>query len=82
MSLNKHMNTKHIHEDIDYSNEKVSECVSECINALFQMEFVEGEQVYECNVCNKGFDKSDEIKTHIEEEKKQGYLNKNKQRHK
>ena len=70
VSLNKHMNTKHVHEDIDYSNEKESECVSECINDLFQMEFVEGEQVYACNVCSKCFDKSDKIKRHIEKEHK------------
>ena len=44
--------------------------MSECIDDLFQMEFVEGEQVYACNVCNEGFDKSDEIKTHIEKEHK------------
>ena len=70
VSLNKHMNTKHVHEQIDFSNKKESECVSECIDDLFQMEFVEGEQVYACNVCNEGFDKSDKIKTHIEKEHK------------
>ena len=70
VSLNNHMNTKHVHEQIDFSNKKESECVSECIDDLFQMEFVEGEQVYACNVCNKGFDKSEEMKTHIEKEHK------------
>ena len=37
VSLNKHMNTKHVHEQIDFSNKKESECVSECIDDLFQM---------------------------------------------
>ena len=70
VSLKKHKNTKHLHEDADCSNKEESESVSDCINDLFQMEFIEDEQVYACNVCNKGFDKNKEIKKHIEKEHK------------
>ena len=33
---------------------------------LFQLEIVEGEELYACNVCNEGFEKEGEIKKHIE----------------
>ena len=41
VSLKKHKNTKHLHEDVDCSNKEESESVSDCINDLFQMEYVE-----------------------------------------
>ena len=75
-SLNKHTSTKHVHEDIEYFNKEESECVSDCFNDWFQMEFVEGEQVYACNVCSKCFDKSDKIKRHIEKEHKDVQISK------
>ena len=34
---------------------------------MFQIEVVEGEQVYACNICNEGFDQDAEIKKHIGE---------------
>ena len=68
--MKKHMNTKQTHEGVDKSNKEESESLSDCINDLFQMEFIEGEQVYACNVCNKGFDMNEEIKMHIEKEHK------------
>ena len=32
---------------------------------LFQIEVLEGEEVYTCNICNEGFDKTDKVKKHI-----------------
>ena len=32
---------------------------------LFQMEFLEGEIVYACNVCNEGLDTENDVKKHI-----------------
>ena len=39
---------------------------SDDIEDLFQIEIVEGEELYAYNVCNEGFEKDDEIKRHIE----------------
>ena len=36
------------------------------IEDLFQIEIVEGEELYVCNVYNEGFEKDDEIKRPIE----------------
>ena len=41
---------------------------SDGIEDLFQIEIVEGEELYACNVCNEGFEKDDEIKRHIEKD--------------
>ena len=35
------------------------------------MEMVEGEQLYACNVCDEGFEKSDQIRKHIESNHKE-----------
>ena len=40
----------------------------EGIEDLFQIEIVEGKELYACNVCNEGFEKNDEIKKHIEKD--------------
>ena len=32
---------------------------------MFQIEYLEGEQVYACNICNEGFDEKSEIRGHI-----------------
>ena len=34
---------------------------------MFQIKIIEGEQVFDCNICNEGFDQDAEIKYHIEE---------------
>ena len=49
--MKKHMNTKQTHEGVDKSNKEESESLSDCINDLFQMEFIEGEQVMQCAMC-------------------------------
>ena len=40
---------------------------SDCFEAedYFQIEIVEGETVYVCNICNKGLDNENEITKHI-----------------
>ena len=35
------------------------------IDEHFQIEFLEGEQVFACNICDEGFDIEDENKKHI-----------------
>ena len=35
------------------------------IDDLFQIEIVEAERVYACNVCNEGFDKDEVVRTDI-----------------
>ena len=68
--MKKHTNTKHpiqkIEEneikskEIDYNLEGI-----ESIEDLFQLEVVDGDELYACNVCDQGFDIEDEIKKHI-----------------
>ena len=41
---------------------------SDGIEDLFQIEIVEGEEIYACNVCNEGFEKNNKIKRHIEKD--------------
>ena len=38
------------------------------IEDLFQIEIVEGKRLYACNVCNEGFEKTNDIKKHIEKD--------------
>ena len=70
MSLKKHINTKHplqnmeeeeiSSKEIDYNLDGI-----ESIEDLFQLEFLDGDQMYACNVCDQGFDIENEIKKHI-----------------
>ena len=39
-----------------------TDCYYEGIDDMFQIEIIEGEQVYACNICNEGFDQDAEIK--------------------
>ena len=39
--------------------------IFDSIDDLFQIEILEGEEVYACNVCDQGFDRDVEIRTHI-----------------
>ena len=71
MSLKKHVNTKHPLQNTQYikkgkSHSKSEDFVFDGIDDLFQIEILEGEQVYACNVCDQGFDRDEEIRTHIE----------------
>ena len=38
---------------------------------MFTLEVLDGEQIYDCNVCDNGFDSEDEIKKHIKEDHKE-----------
>ena len=78
LSLKKHINTKHAPKYDQLANPEESDATeTECsfegfedIDDMFQLEIVEDEQVFACNICNEGFDKHDEIKKHIEENHK------------
>ena len=69
VSLKKHRNTKHtVRYDQaakDFSD-GVEDCGLEGIEDMFQLEVLEGKEIYACNICNEGFDTNDEIKNHIE----------------
>ena len=75
VSLKKHINTRHPHDTVESSSAEINlhevACVLSCIDDLFQMEIVEGEQLYACNVCDEGFEKSDQIRNHIENNHKE-----------
>ena len=64
VSLKKHMNTKHPPTIIKTNNIN-EDPMLDGIDEHFQIEFLEGEQVYACNICDEGFDIEDEIKKHI-----------------
>ena len=69
-SLKKHINTKHEPQSIETNNKEEekfieTDCVLDGIDDLFQIEIIEGEEVYACNVCDEGFDRNDEIRRHI-----------------
>ena len=38
---------------------------------MFQLEVLDGEQVYACNVCDNGFESEDKIIKHIKEDHKE-----------
>ena len=70
VSLKKHRNTKHSLQNNGESEVKLinKDCTLEGfegIEDLFQIEVLDGEEVYACNVCNEGFDREDEIMKHI-----------------
>ena len=65
MSLEKHTNTK-LKLDNHETKNKEPDHISDGIYDLFQMEILDSEEVYACNVCNEGFDTADEVKKHIE----------------
>ena len=74
LSLNKHMTTKHESKSDQLANQKEIDAIEtvcsfegiEVIEDMFQLEIVEDEQVFACNICNEGFDKHNEVKKHIE----------------
>ena len=62
---NKHINTKHPIQNVETPDDKSSGL--EGIDDMFQIEYLEGEQVYACNICDEGFDEESEIRGHIVE---------------
>ena len=64
VSLKKHINAKHAPLPMDYDKEE-SHPLSEGVQDLFQIEVLEGVEVFACNVCDEGFDKEDEVSNHI-----------------
>ena len=70
LQLKKHFNTKHPNKCVETADEKKSgvnnaNCTLDGINDMFQIEIVDGEQVYVCSICDEGFDTDDEIRNHI-----------------
>ena len=74
LSLNKHINTKHPPKHDEVANIEESNRIEpdffmegiEDIEDMFQLEVVEDEQLFVCNICIEGFQKHDNIKKHIE----------------
>ena len=70
MSMKNHIDSKHLFQNIE-RNESISskrDCSLEGIEGiedLFQLEVLDGEDIYACNVCDQGFDRENEIKKHI-----------------
>ena len=60
-TLRKNINTKHSNENSKTHDHMTDE------NDMFQIEIVENETVYACNICDQGFEGSDEVKKHITE---------------
>ena len=65
MERNKHINTNHTVKSVETPDDTISGI--EGIDDMFQIEFLEGEQVYACNICDEAFDKEAEIKDRIVE---------------
>ena len=64
VTLKKHVNTKHPHLVTEHKYQE-EDIVLNCVQELFQIEALEGEQVFACNVCNEGFDIEDNVRKHI-----------------
>ena len=69
VSLKKHMNTKHPPTEIKTKNIEEDPMLNG-IDEHFQIEYLAGEQVYACNICDEGFDIEDKIKIHISKDHK------------
>ena len=64
------MNTKHgsLHKDNDEhesKEERNEESLDADLEDLFQIEVVDGEIFYVCNICNEGVDNENMIKRHM-----------------
>ena len=69
MSLKKHRNTKHVvsyDESAKGSPNYNRDFIVEGIEDMFQMEILDGEEVYACKICDEGFDPDDKVKRHLE----------------
>ena len=76
VSFKKHMNTKHplqnnVESEVKSMNKDCTLEGFEGIEDLFQIEVLDGEEIYACNVCNEGFDREDEIMKHISDDHKE-----------
>ena len=76
LSFKKHINTKHpIQNNEEHEIKSIRiDCTLdgiEGIEDLFQMEILDGEEIYACNVCDQGFDREDEIKKHVLDDHKE-----------
>ena len=72
MSMQNHIDNKHPSQNIEEkeSNSLKRDCTLEGIEGikdLFQLELLDGEDIYACNICDQGFDREDKIKKHIVE---------------
>ena len=72
VTMKKHMNTKHgsLHKDNDeheYKEKRKEESLDADLEDFFQIEVVDGETLYVCNICNEGVDNENMIKRHMHE---------------
>ena len=65
MSLKKHTNTKPKLKNHETKNREPDH-ILDGICDLFQMEILDSDEVFACNVCNDGFDTADKVKKGIE----------------
>ena len=63
ITMRKHINTKHLKEDTKYESTKYDFMIDK--DDMFQIEIVEGNMVYACNVCDEGYDSIEEVNNHI-----------------
>ena len=70
MSMMNHIDSKHLFQNIE--RKEINSTKRDCslagiegIEDLFQLEVLDGEDIYACNVCDQGFDRENKIKKHI-----------------
>ena len=63
ITMRKHINTKHSKEDTEYESTKYDFMID--MDDMFQIEIVEGNMVYACNICDEGYDSIEEVNNHI-----------------
>ena len=73
VQVNKPVNTEHPNEYVEVISQEEGNLLKddsgfEGIDDMFQIEILEGESVFACNICNEGFDQDYEIRKHIEED--------------
>ena len=66
VTLMKHVNTKHAPVLLELDDQD-----EDLFLDLFQMELLEGEEIYACSICNEGYDTIDEVKKHISSDHKE-----------
>ena len=68
LTMKKHMNTRHPVNPEGSENiptKSGSDQELESLDDMFQIEIVEGETIYACNICDEGLDSDDEVRKHI-----------------
>ena len=73
VQVNKPLNTEHPNEYVEAMSHEDGILLTdnsgfEGIDDMFQIEILEGEPVFACNICNEGFDQDYEIRKHVEED--------------